>query len=367
MNVFLPRFKNAENDFIMASQADRLRMSPCYKKSEMSCTTCHNPHISVTVTGKEHFNNACTSCHAGPKAVTKVVCSEDIAKRKAKGDDCSGCHMPKSGSIDIPHVNITDHYIRKSYAKPDVHLSVSQVEQVKQFIGLECLTTDKPTDVNMANGYLHFYESYSHRDYLLDSAERYVTEGEFTREKIVPAVHLYFLRNDFKKVTDYALKVPMAYVQDAWTLYRIGEAYMQQGNLKDALTYFNKAVKNNEYNLEFMNKQAAVLYGLKDVKGAKEVYHKMLLIHPKYESALASLGFIAMTENDTKTAADLLDKAIALNPDYKVALLNRAELYFYTADYKRSGDLTFRVLKMDPANEQGRQLLKKLAGKTVLN
>ena len=48
MQVFLPRFSNSHEKFIMASQADRLRLSPCYLKSEeLSCISCHNPHHSV--------------------------------------------------------------------------------------------------------------------------------------------------------------------------------------------------------------------------------------------------------------------------------------------------------------------------------
>ncbi|RME95026.1 MAG: pilus assembly protein TadD, partial [Bacteroidetes bacterium] len=46
-NVYLPRFTNSHEKFIMASQADRLRLSNCYMQSEMSCLTCHNPHQSV--------------------------------------------------------------------------------------------------------------------------------------------------------------------------------------------------------------------------------------------------------------------------------------------------------------------------------
>ena len=46
MNVFLPRYTNSHERFIMASQADRLRLSECFKTGEMSCITCHNPHKS---------------------------------------------------------------------------------------------------------------------------------------------------------------------------------------------------------------------------------------------------------------------------------------------------------------------------------
>ena len=66
MNVFMPVYKGQENEHIMASHVERLKMSQCFiqttKKAEanpnfknqlypyqnaMTCVTCHNPHVSV--------------------------------------------------------------------------------------------------------------------------------------------------------------------------------------------------------------------------------------------------------------------------------------------------------------------------------
>jgi hypothetical protein len=92
MTVFLPKYENADDEFIMASHADRLKQSQCFIKSyesvtsthtgehtgssgtdklkpykdALTCVTCHNPHVSVRETNKEVFNEACKSCH-GPE------------------------------------------------------------------------------------------------------------------------------------------------------------------------------------------------------------------------------------------------------------------------------------------------------------
>jgi hypothetical protein len=55
-HVFLPVFESKQQNFLMASQAERLRLSKCYQQSEMTCITCHNPHVSVKNTPKETFN-----------------------------------------------------------------------------------------------------------------------------------------------------------------------------------------------------------------------------------------------------------------------------------------------------------------------
>ena len=67
MSVFLPKYKNADDEFIMASHADRLKQSACFIKSyeksgnanalkpykdALTCISCHNPHLSVKETNK---------------------------------------------------------------------------------------------------------------------------------------------------------------------------------------------------------------------------------------------------------------------------------------------------------------------------
>ena len=44
-------------------------------------------------------------------------CSETMEKRNIVGDNCVSCHMPKELNLDIPHVSVTDHFIRKPYQK----------------------------------------------------------------------------------------------------------------------------------------------------------------------------------------------------------------------------------------------------------
>src|ERR1051325_6947297 len=93
MNVFMPVFKGQENEHIMASHVERMEMSQCFiqttRKVEsnpdfknqlkpyenaMTCVTCHNPHVSVKVTGNDVFNNACKKCHGGnPHAISTIV------------------------------------------------------------------------------------------------------------------------------------------------------------------------------------------------------------------------------------------------------------------------------------------------------
>ena len=131
MNVFMPVYKGHTNEHIMASHAERLKLSKCYLgtmqkvnaknnpeknlkpyKDALTCVTCHNPHVSVKVTSDEHFNLTCKNCHSNS---TETVCTEKIEIRKKQSDNCVSCHMPISGATDIPHVSVHDHLIQKQH------------------------------------------------------------------------------------------------------------------------------------------------------------------------------------------------------------------------------------------------------------
>ena len=132
----------------------------------MSCITCHNPHVSVKFTPRSQYLNACQGCHGS--AAGQHPCSETAQARAAKNNDCVTCHMPHNGSIDIPHVAVTDHFIRK---RP---VDDSMARKITAFLGLKCFNNDHPGAITTARGYMEFYERYAQSKGLLDSALFYL-------------------------------------------------------------------------------------------------------------------------------------------------------------------------------------------------
>jgi len=125
MNVFMPVYSGRESEHIMASHVERMKMSKCFTvsaqraesnpvdklrpyKNAMTCVTCHNPHVSVKQTGSAHFNLACNNCHTSGK---DKLCSEEKEILSLNQNNCVKCHMPSSGTTDIPHVSVHDHRI----------------------------------------------------------------------------------------------------------------------------------------------------------------------------------------------------------------------------------------------------------------
>ena len=385
MTVFLPKYKNADDEFIMASHADRLKQSQCFIKSieksmlnktnklkpykdAMTCVTCHNPHISVKETNANVFNDACNSCH-NSNGKSKLTCSDKtvIQNSKFKIQNCVSCHMPKSGSIDIPHVTVHDHYIRKPITKKDK-------QALKEFIGLYAINEKNPSNYTKAKAYLNQYEKFDQKAYYLDSAARYLkttTEGDL-KTNINLLVQLEFTKKNYSQIISYANKLSDTYLlntklktksysnEHAWTSYRIAESFYNTGNKERALLYFKKAVELAPFGLDFKNKLATVLASNGLVVDAEKQYQEILNEYPKHVSALTNFGYIKLMKGDLIGCETLYLKALAIDPDYEPLLLNLAGLSAYKKDFKQSQTYLIRLLKKNPNNQQAQQALKQI-------
>lgn len=358
MHVFLPREKDK---FLMASHADRLRQSACYASGEISCITCHNPHVSVKADQTDRFNNACKICHGstviaresrsnrddrGNLPHAAPACSASPQARQLKQDNCSGCHMPKSGAIDIPHVSITDHNIQIP-GKPRGN-SFSN--------GLTCMTTGDPSPLLMARGYLRFYEGFTSNPAYLDSAEHYLNlSDEPMADEVDAWIELHYLRGDFGKVVSTSKQVNG--ITDAYTLFRVGDALLEMGKTAEALTWLNKAVAEMPLNLEFLNKLGSAQFSAGQLPSARATFQKIILENPKDPRAHYNLGFTALNLGDAEEAEAALKRCIALDPDYELAYLNLARLYQLSGRGLEAKGVLERLLVNVPSSEQGREML----------
>ena len=354
MNVFLPRYSDSHEKFIMASQADRLRLSKCFTQSEdLTCLTCHQPHRSVEVTPISQYNHACKNCHTGND---KTTCTSPAAEREAQSDNCSGCHMPRSGSIDIPHVNITDHRIAIRSQQPPMN------KGQKAFLGIQILTKENPSPLEMAKGYLATHDKYIPSPVMLDSAAFYLEQSKAGFEEKFPTlIHLLLLREDYEGLIENAARYKPVNLPDGWTAYRIGEAFFKKGDVEKALHYYDQATGFLPFHLDFLEKKGATLASLRRLEEAKNILEKVLAENPRRPVALNNLGFVNVLGGNITEGQRLYDQAIALDPDYEQALINKAALLVFLKKTEEAKELLLRVLRLNPGNEQALEGLKHLA------
>ncbi|MBS1647125.1 MAG: tetratricopeptide repeat protein [Bacteroidetes bacterium] len=383
--VFLPKYKNADDEFIMASHADRLKMSACFLKSyrpkeiknklkpykdAMTCITCHNPHVSVKATGSEVFNAACLNCHG--KKVTmnctekKVQAELSNAKFKIQNlkSNCVSCHMPKSGSIDIPHVTVHDHFIRKPISK-------KEKEKIKEFIGLFAINEKNPDSLTQAKAYINQYEKFEQKKYYLDSASKYLSVKNNAQilKNFDALVQLHFAASRYEQVLLYVDKIGINELiqkrlnkksydnQHAWTCYRIGASFNDLGKFNESIAFFEQAIKLAPLIPDFKNKAAIAYATTGNYTRAQQLFTEALQENPKYVPALANWGFLYLSQGNANKAEQLYTQALSLDPDSEDALLNMAGLYNYQGKKKEAMQTLKKLLKKHPDNIKAKNIL----------
>lgn len=390
ISVFLPKYKNADEDFIMASHADRLKQSACFIKSyekvqnknslkpykeALTCVTCHNPHLSVKETNKNVFNDACNNCHTA-NSKSDLLCSEKnvVLARNAKPGhapvkflNCVGCHMPSSGSTDIPHVSVHDHYIRKPISK-------KEKDKIKTFVGLYSINEKDPSSLTRAQAYINQYEKFDQNVSFLDSAASLLkdkkAEDLFTNVRAL--IQLNFIKQNFQKIISYvnqigeqrclnSLFVKKSFDNlDAWTCYRIAESHYYTNDLPGSIQWFKQAVNLAPFNLEFRNKLGSTLAALNNFKDAKEQFNFVIKENPKHVSALTNLGYVKLSEGLQSEAIKLYEIALKIDPDYEPLLLNLAGYYAFTKNKKEAKRYLENILKKNPKNQKAKMALEQV-------
>lgn len=378
MDVYMPVYKGQEEEHIMASHAERMKMSKCFVvsksradattksgvaalrpyKQAMTCVTCHNPHVSVKETGSDSYNAACKNCHSGTVEVSSSLCTAPTEKRRLRNDNCVGCHMPKNNTIDIPHVTTTDHYIRLA-------VDGKTKSAIKEFVTIACINNPGADRLSRGEAFLNYYEKFVHDVRYLDSAKTYLDEGEEEdfATNYEALVRWAYLRQDYSQVVRYASRKSTLSIstrpkvssrEAAWTSYRVAESYQQLGNLKSAVAFYNAAVIVLPYQLDFRNKLAGALEESGNTNAARKEYEFILNEDQRHVSALVNYGYLLASAFNLPQEADrLYDRALAQDPDHVQALLNKTGISVLKGDIPAAKRYLERALKVDPNNRQG--------------
>lgn len=354
MQVFLPEYagEGAEEQFLMASHVERLKESACFAVGELSCITCHNPHVSVRVSQTNHFNAACVNCH---QLGQQDSCTEDYDSRVlTNNNNCSSCHMPKSGAIDIPHVAITDHNIRIPDAN-EQYAAMKDGRKMREaltFIGLRCMTTEDPPPLTMAKGYLRFYEGFASQSAYLDSAWAYLRQAANLpiAERLSPTVHYYYLQQNFAAIQQFCRNISAESVMDGNTAFRIGDALLNQTDVQRAAPYLERAVALEPLNLAFLNKWGSANLYTGNYAEAQAIFEQVIAEQPSFVPAVSNLGTLYLNIGQAEKGIALLEEAIALDPDYALAYLNLAAYHAQRFNKPLAKEILEQLLRHQPDN-----------------
>ncbi len=380
-NVFWPRQPDSTTHFIMASHPDRLAMSSCFLESwkpnagfdPITCITCHDPHSPIEEVGADLISATCVNCHAGSggdlatassnatgraRRVALSCTEPSVVAGKSKAA-CSSCHMPKSASTDIPHIRITDHFIRI----PD-KLSPKEAGDQTRFIRLASLIDPNPSSHVRAEGFLTYFEQFTDRPGMLDSAKVYLdrSESEGLPDLTASWIRLWHLQKDYASIRRIvaASAASASIPTDAWTYYRIGEAFSEIQEAQTAISWYKKAVALGPDHLRFNDKLGVALTQAGRSEEAIGVYDFILERNPLFENGLNNRGFARLMIQDLEGAEQDFKAAIALSPDMELALANLASLYLNTERLEDATPIVRQLVKKYPSNQEYQRVLAQI-------
>jgi len=298
--IYLPEYEGQNASFDMANHSQRFQMSKCFiegnkENLDFTCISCHNPHVSVNMTGVEVYNSACKNCHKDKG------CTETTEKLASAKNNCVSCHMPPSGSEDIPHVSVHDHYIRVPKAKQDI-------DQMQKLVGLYAVNNPSPDTKIEIQAYLEYWEKFDKNPFYLEKAAQLLQKNNFPKLWL----KYFYLTNDYKKAIDLALD---AEDLSAWQNFMLGIAYSKEKQLSLGIYHIEKAYEQDKSNPTISNQLLKLYADKPDIKKAVALGEHLIKEFPTNGLIYNSLAKAYVMQGATEKASVAMTKALNYEPD----------------------------------------------------
>jgi predicted CXXCH cytochrome family protein len=269
------RSKDQKDDtFEVAHAAYRLRKSKCFLQSEMTCTTCHDPHdIPRGGEAIKSYVAICQSCHQSVRHTAAMPASSN----------CISCHMPKRRTEDVVHVVMTDHYVQRYKPLRDL------LAPMEETIGVETGTT--------------VVSYYPEKLAQGPGSDLYLAVAQIHNDKHPePLLKLQSI------LISQRPSAPEPYVA-------LGQAYARRGDNTSAIQWFEDALKQRPEYLPAFRELVPALFAAGQDDRAIEVLNQAIARYPDDDQLLTNLGNVLLRRNRPNEAREALGKAIVANPE----------------------------------------------------
>ncbi len=288
-----PAGAGPDDKFEIAHHAYRLRKSACFEKSEMTCTTCHDPHSA-------QVRPACANCHPAAHRAT---------------EDCAACHMPKRRTDDVVHVVMTDHYIQRR--RPARNL-------------LAPLRETHETEQNSYTGeVVPYYPSTADELY---AAVAQVTEGANLQAGI-PRLEKAIEKHRPPQAEFY---------------YELAEAFWKTGRREDAVRWYEEALRRRADFRPALRNLAVSLSRTGRPDQAVEVLRRTVAAAPRDAEALSNLGEVYLQLGKADQAIEALSQALRIQPDLPEAANNLGEAKLQKGDRPGAEQAFREAIRIQP-------------------
>ena len=373
-----------DDKFEIVSAAYQLRKSACFRASQMTCTTCHDPHsVLPAQQAVAHYTQVCRNCHPSVHQSTM----------SGTANSCIECHMPRRRPQDVVHTVITDHYIQRYKPSGDLVKPIQEanfaaegryhgevvpyyppglpgsdedklyidVAQVYYGTNLEAgiprleqdLTRSKPDRpefyVALGDAELKI-KNYEQAIYWFNAALRYNRDFVPGLEELGGALIAAGKPDEAIAVLEEAAKSPAARTA---VLTNLGGVYLTKRNLDKAAQSLQKALSTNPDLPEARNFLGLVMLEQADLSGAEKQFRQAVTIKPDFAEARYNLANLLASRSVNAEAVYHFAKAIAARPDYAEAHHHLGVLLAQTGSSQNALTEIQRAVRLNPGSPEG--------------
>lgn len=313
---------SGHDEFNIVHQAYRLRKSLCFASSEMTCTTCHDPH-SVPADKPTFYKQKCLDCHPSGDD-----CAESNQARAANGDDCLACHMPQRRTHDVVAATMTDHYIQRRVPED---LLAERAEPTEPYTGpLRLYLPDDEEDLYMGL-------ALSRGADVSAGVEQLAVMTQSADFDSIPP--LYYLASGYQSlgrtseaIREYrrVLDLDSDYTE---ARYNLGIAMIEQGTMVAAITELEEVLRQDpgfaEAHIALARAKGARLSRPMSTfdqillfESVRQHYLSAVEIDPFHLVALNNLGLLEIEFDRPDEATAYFERALAIDPTNATARTN---------------------------------------------
>ncbi len=289
---------HSEDDHV-ANQIKYLRQSKCFQQSEMTCITCHDPHLTDEPSTGTSFTTNCTGCHQVDH------CSKRPQLPDAVRDQCVDCHMRPYVKINVNFDLVDDSYVPPT-RRYQHNISIDEIATNEVLLRWhrsqttdEAATRASELEQQLIDDWLQDAESAA-------QSGRYRGAIASVREALIISPNATSLREKLKEYVAQQTQL------DA----DLSSAENAMRNNQDALAHqlYSAIVQRQPNDALALGKLGTLDAKLGDMTLAKQRLGKVVEIDPDEQYGLSMLAWFALLEKDYTTAAKLYEQADAIEP-----------------------------------------------------
>lgn len=386
-------FPGDSGRFEIDHAAYRLLQSACFRGSQMTCTTCHDPHQPAQGMGADaRYRAVCRSCHAAAHADST----------EAAFADCLGCHMPKRRPQDVVHVIMTDHFIQRRRPDGDLIAPLAEAHDERSPYRGEVALYDA-AGFHFADGELYRAVAQARQEgnpdlgiaTLRSAIERirpagpefYFELGKAYRRAARNDEAIYWLEQALQRRPGFrpalkefaatlsatgqlvrAAEILRSIAPDSGTLNDLGNVLLQQGEIEKAEELLGQALSKDSDLATARNLLGLASLRKNDQPGAEASFREAIRIQPDFAEARINLGNLLAASGNLREAIDNLRVAVVNEPESVEAHFDLGEALAASGAFDPAMEELGTVLRLNPNHAHAHiDLGRLLSGKGLRN